>query len=415
MFVTSAEQRAGLLVAIITGGRPKLEQRPTGEFVADMKAAGVGDVVWVVSDRDADGYERDDCDLAVYSHKKFAYPYAREHWMRVEPPEPDGFYGAFPGREWACREAERRGFWGVLQLDDNILRVALRRVSKTGIRVTHENGGMGLVVDMLAAMALSTNARTVGAQLGSVNPTKYDAPKLIRPGFPYSLFIERVGPTREPWYGPYEDDITHSFQYGDRADGATAAVMPGLVYAKESKSTTGMRAKYDATRSVQLQRLMPQGAKVGVRASRSNGRGGPRVFHTMPPGAIRNPVTVRNRRLYTAAAARMGELTTAWFAAEMAYNQGKSGKRLERLESTAEYVLRMLNQRGFAQGDFCAADIRPILAQTRFPNDRKVAAPLQALAADGRLVQVGPTAGLSTRYTVATSELAAQVSSGMSA
>jgi hypothetical protein len=328
MFVTSAEQRAGLLVAIITGGRPQLKQRPTGLMVEAMREAGVGDIVWVVSDRDADSYESDGCDLAVYSHREFAYPYARKHWMRVEPPEPDGFYGAFPGREWACREAERRGFWGVLQLDDNILRVAFRRVSAAGIRTARNEGGMGLIIDFLAAMTLSTNARTVGAQLGAVNPTKYDAQKLIRPGFPYSLFIEQVGRGREPWYGPYEDDITHSFQYGDRADGVTAAVMPGLVYAKESKSTTGMRAKYDATRSVQLQRLMPQGAKLGIRASKSNGRGGPRVFHTMPPGAIRNPITVRDRRLYGATQRRFDELTEAWMAEELEQNRQKVLKRL---------------------------------------------------------------------------------------
>lgn len=327
MFVTSAEQRKGLLVAIITGGRRNLAQRPTAKFIPDLRAAGVGDIVWVVSDRDAPDYERDDCDMAVYPHR-WAYEYAREHWMRVEPPDPDGFYGAFPGREWACLEAERRGFWGVLQLDDNITQIAFCRGTKASVRTATEHGGLGLYADLLGAGALSTNAATVGAQLNAVNPSA--TPPIIRPGFPYSCFIEKVGPTREHWYGPYEDDITHAFQYGDRADGVTAAVMPTLTYRKESKSKTGMRANYDHTRSKQLQRIMPQGAKVGVRATKSNGQGEPRVFHTMRAGAIRNPVTVSDPALFQALKARMGDLIQTWYAREAEENRAKVKTRLAR-------------------------------------------------------------------------------------
>lgn len=325
MFVTSAEQRGGLLAAIITGGRPQLKERPTAKFLDSLRPAGVAAVVWVVSDRDAPAYERDDRDLAVYSHD-WAYQYAREHWMSTTPPDPTGFFGAFPGREWACLEAERRGCWGVLQLDDNIVRLCLFKGGAAAVNVVG-NGGMGLFADLLAAGALSTNARTVGAQLDAVITEKH---RLIRPGFPYSLFVEKVGPGREHWYGPFEDDITHSFQYGDRADGATAAVMPMLHYAKESKSKTGMRAEYNQTRSVQLQRLIPQGAKIGIKATKSNGRGGPRVFHTMPPGAIRNPVTVRDRTLYRALEARLERLGQEWFEAERAANRAKVMQRLAR-------------------------------------------------------------------------------------
>lgn len=329
MFATSAEQRSGLLVAIITGGRSQIQERPTAKYIDQLRAAGVADVVWAVSDRDAPRYERDGCDLAVYPHR-WAYEYARGHWMGTTPPDPDGFFGAFPGREWACLEAERRGCWGVLQLDDNIKRITFRRVTGASLRVLAEAGGLSLFADVLAAMALSTNARTVGARLGSANPAASDTRPMIRPGFPYSCFIERVGLGREHWFGPFEDDITHSFQYGDRADGATAAVMPWLFYEKESKSTTGMRAKYDATRSVQLQRLIPQGASVGIQASKSNGRGGPRVFHKMKPGAIRNPVVVRDRRLYQSAADRLNRLTEQWYAAEVDANRTKVMKRLAR-------------------------------------------------------------------------------------
>lgn len=331
MFVTSTEQRAGLLVVIVTGGRPKLDQRPTARFVPQLRAAGVHDVVWAVSSHEADDYEPcPDTDLAVYP-REWALDYARQHWMLPEPPADDAFLGAFPGREWACLEAERRGCWGVLQLDDNIITLAYgTRTARSSYHVSRENGGMSLHVDVLAAMALSTNARMVGAQLSAVNTGNKS---LIRPGFPYSLFIERVGDGREHWYGPYEDDITHAFQYGDRHDGVTAAVVPVLRYQKESKSKTGMRAKYDHTRSVQLQRLMPHSASIGVRASRSNGRGGKRVFHAMTNEAIRNPVRVRDPEMYTRISERANRLIEEWFTAEVDFNRDKVRQRLAKHEA----------------------------------------------------------------------------------
>lgn len=202
MYVTSAEQRGGLLVAIISGGRPRLSQRPTAQFVSQLRAVGVRDVVWVVSDHEADGYEEHpDAPIVTYP-RDWAYEYARDHWMRVEPPDPEGFFGAFPGREWACLEAERRGCWGVLQLDDNLTVLALGRGTAAAQRVIRDNGGMGLYVDLLAAVVLATNARTCGAQLNAViNPQMIVA----RAGFPYSLFVEQVGDGREHWFGPYEE------------------------------------------------------------------------------------------------------------------------------------------------------------------------------------------------------------------
>ena len=323
MFVTSDEQRGGLLVAIISGGRPKLTQRPTAQFVEDLRAAGVQDVVWVVSDHEADDYEPCPGTQIVTYPRTWAFEYASEHWMRVEPPDPEGFFGAFPGREWACLEAERRGCWGVLQLDDNINLLTMVRGTPAGFQTVRENGGMGLFVDMLAAVALSTNARTVGGQLDSVVIIE---PHVARTGFPYSLFVERVGAGREHWFGPYEDDITHSFQYGTRADGATAAVVTLLRYRKESKSKTGMRAKYDSTRSRQLQRLFPQLSKVVAKASKSNGRGGPRVFHHMLPGAIRNPLTIHDPVLFDQARKRISGLLMVWFDREKERNQAKVRK-----------------------------------------------------------------------------------------
>jgi hypothetical protein len=249
--------------------------------------------------------------------------------MRVEDPDPDaGFYGAFPGREWACREAERRGYWGVLQLDDNIETLRFMRGSGASIQFVWNKGGMGLYADLLTGIARSTNAATVGAQLAAVIPSRSESRQIVRPGFPYSCFIEKVGPGREEWYGPYEDDITHAFQYGNRADGVTSAVMPLLTYAKENKSKTGMRAKYDSTRSVQLQRMVPESAKIGIRQTRSNGKGDPRVFHTMAPGAIRNPVTISDPAQFGRVKDRLQDLIREWFELEKESNRAKVRRRL---------------------------------------------------------------------------------------
>jgi hypothetical protein len=290
MFATSDEDRAGLLVAVVTGGRPLLKQRTTHRYFPGIRRAGVHDIVWVARERDAEKLEDDGTEIVAYP-ERWAFEYARDHWMNPQMPvEEGGFYGAFPGREWACREAERRGCWGVLQLDDNIDRVLFMADTRGGRAVFEANGGIAMVADILAGVALSTNAWSVGGQLSSVPPEGRII--VARPGFPYSLFVERVGEGREEWYGPFEDDITHSLQYGSRADGATAAVVPLLRYHKEQGSKTGMRAKYDQGRSRQLQALNPHAASVGVNRRRSNGQGTPRVYHRLPGGAIRNPLAM---------------------------------------------------------------------------------------------------------------------------
>lgn len=332
MFVTSAEQRAGLLIAVVSGSRFPLKERPTAKCLDALRDAGFP-TIWSVDERDAPRYERDSHEVSAYPHE-WAYEYARKHWMQPVPPEPDGFLGAFAGREWAALEAERRGCWGWMNLDDNIVRFGFRRGSLAGCQLIGQHGRAVIHADLLAAVALSTNAYTVGAQLEAVSTGASGARVTARPGFPYSCFVERVGPDREPWVGPFEDDIMHALQYGDRADGATAALIPSLLYKKEAKSKTGFRAHYDATRSVQLQRLMPQGAKIRIQATRSNGRGEARVFHKMPPGAIRNPLLIHNRPLFQAVENRVRQLTEEWLVLEKERNREKVHERLAKSQET---------------------------------------------------------------------------------
>lgn len=334
---TSPEQRAGVLVCVITGGRPELRHRPTAKFLPALRDAGVADVLWVVSDQDAPGYEDDGNPLCVYP-REWAEEYARDHWMQPEPPQPGAFLGAFPGREWACREAERRGCTAVLQLDDNIERLTFLRAS--ALPFVGTQGGMAMHLDLLLGVLLSTNAWTVGGQLDAVAPSSKQARQVARAGFPYSLFLERVGPGREEWFGPFEDDITHSLQYGSRPDGATAAIMPTVLYKKENQRANGMRKHYTDTRALQLQRLFPESAKINVRQTRSNGRGTPRVFHTMPAGAIRNPLIVRDPALYQRVADRLSELAVLWADAEKQAVREKVRRRAVQAGKMREQRLR---------------------------------------------------------------------------
>ena len=69
MFVTSETDREGLLVAVISGGRPRLSERPTAKFLKDLEESGFRNIIWVVSEKDAPSYERDDYEVCVYSNQ----------------------------------------------------------------------------------------------------------------------------------------------------------------------------------------------------------------------------------------------------------------------------------------------------------------------------------------------------------
>jgi len=304
MSLTPADKLTGVLPVVISGGRPQLRQRTTARFLSDLHGI-TADPVWVVMDKDAVSYEGDGHEIATYP-RGWAEEYAAAHWTALRPPEPGGFLGAFPGREYACRLAEERGHWAVLQLDDNIDRLDCFRRTPAGKRIAAFHGGMGMFADVLTAVTLSTNGCMTGAFLGSVSPAR--KLRVSRIGFPYSLFLERTGPGREHWYGPFEDDITHAYQYGGGAAPGTALVVPALVYHKENTSKSGMRAKYNSERSVALQRMFPETASIGVRKAHSNGEGAPRVFHKMGRGAIRTPMVITDHSLYSTVASQIRSL-----------------------------------------------------------------------------------------------------------
>lgn len=252
-----------LLVCIISGGRPRPEQRPTDGYLRELQQ--LGPVEYVVREDQAGDYTiPSDTTLNTYP-VPWADEYAESHWRHPRAVfTPGGFHGAFTGREWAMRTAEERGFDAVLQLDDNINALGPINANANNRAASTSPQRMFRAASELL---LSSNVMMLGLQLASVAPAK--AP-LLRTGFPYSAFWEQAGAGRMPYFGPFEDDIMHAMEYGlNGGPGRTVGIIPHLTYAKESKSKTGMRAHYNTERGLELPRRYPRNARI-VEARRTS-------------------------------------------------------------------------------------------------------------------------------------------------
>lgn len=313
-----------VLVAVVTGGRPRLEDRPTTKLFAALAENGLTDVEWVVRSDHAESYERDEHPVNIYP-VEWADAYSRAHWRHPTFAwEAGGFHGAFPGREWAMRTAEDRGYEAVLQLDDNVCRVGLMANPDTPYRKDAMTGGRALA--LLPELALSTNAWMLGPQLNAV----FDVGKLrlIRPGYPYSCYVERVGPGRMPYYGPFEDDIMHALEYALHGGVMrTAAVCEVFRYQKRHGTRDGMRSHYDPGRGLEIARRYPRNVKL---------RKGYRTTSTRPTGTgVRHilntrgftPVRVTDRVRFQAVETEIRAAVQAALKAERDWNQAKITRR----------------------------------------------------------------------------------------
>jgi len=326
LFVTPADQLAGILPAVISGGRPRLADRPTARFLPALHDV-TQDPVWIVRDDDAPGYERDGHEVITYP-LDWAEQYAGEHWTSHVPYGAGAFLGAFCGREHACRVAEQRGCWAVLLLDDNLRRLAFIVQFRAGVDAAAAGGGLALFADLLAAVTLSTNGHMTGAHLDAIHQTAFRTDLLARTGYPYSLYLERTGPGRPPYCGPTEDDILHAIAWDQPGTTATTLLVPSLRYMKDHGGRTGMRGHYDSTRSVGLQRVAPQASKLTVMSAHANGSGGPRVFHRTRP--VRTPKVITDRELYDAACRKVEQLGAQMYAGHRQYRAAKLRERAAR-------------------------------------------------------------------------------------
>jgi|SRR5215831_7704310 len=330
MSVTPTGKLAGILPVAISGNRPALRDRKTARFLGSLVGV-TADPVWLVRDDRAGGYDRDGFEVATFP-ADWAEEFAAGHWIGDVPyAGPGGFLGCFTEREAAVRLAAERGFWAVLQLDDNLARLGAFFGGQPGVEVVRRRGGLGFYADILAAVTLATNSKMTGASLDAVHPGS-QVGVFARAGFPYSLFIERADREDErlPYFGPIEEDILHAYQYGSGADDATAALVLPLHYRKDMSVGGGMRPGYaDHKRTVGIQRVAPDAVKLGVRAKHANGRGGPRVFHTLRPWAW-TPLAVYDEPLYLAAADVMREVAGEVMAEHRENCAAKVARRAER-------------------------------------------------------------------------------------
>jgi hypothetical protein len=315
------------LVCIITGGRPALQDRPTRQFTDSLHAAGLSDVEWVIRKDQAPAYERDDLPLNIYP-TTWASSYAKGQWRHPTAVwEPGGFFGAFPGREWAMRTAEDRGYSAVLQLDDNIDVIGLLNANQPAFRSVMNPGAL---LRLLAEVTLSTNSWMTGAQLSSVVPKGLTA--LVRPGYPYSAFTERTGPGRMPYHGPFEDDIMHALEYGlYGGPHRTAGVVDVIRYNKEHKARAGgMRSRYDASRGLEIANRYPQNVRIGMGPRTSGTKDSARgVRHFLNTRGFTG-ITVTDVSRFQAADTALRDGVTAALQAKRQWDRDKMKRRATR-------------------------------------------------------------------------------------
>lgn len=334
MSVTPTDSLAGVLPVVISGRRPLLSHRTTRRLLPFLLGK-TADPVWLVRDDEAPTYERDQYEIVTFP-REAAEEFAKDHWLGPDRYEYGTFLGCFTQREWACRVAAERGYWAVLELDDNIQRLSAFAAREGSNRVVRQAGGLGMFADILAAVTLSTNSRMTGAMLMSINPAS-EPRRFARAGFPYSLYLERVDkPDRDPYYGPIEEDILHAYHYMSAPNDATAALVRPLLYSKEHQRSkeSGMRQAYkNQRRSAGLQLVNPELCKVGVHKGHSNGLGSARIFHKMTSSAIRTPLVVKDQSLFDAAAAYVTELRDKEIAPAL---QQSSAKMLHKRAASAD-------------------------------------------------------------------------------
>jgi hypothetical protein len=313
-----------VIASVITGGRPKISDRPTAQFFPELKAAGF-DIEWVVRGDHAAEYEPDAQPFNVYT-PAWANTYARGHWRHPTVKwEPGGFFGAAPGREWAMQSAEERGYDAVLQLDDNITHLGLLTCSHPACRAAM---APGVMLSLLAELAASTNAMMLGAQLNSAVPR--GKVKMARVGFPYSCFIEKCGPGRMPYYGPFEDDIMHAMEYGlHGGPGRTAGVVEVMRYLKESQSKTGMRKHYNHARGLELPRRYPNNAKLRVsnKTTSPNAKDGAKAVRHFLSNRGFTPIRVTDPARYTTAEKQVRLAVAEAQRLKVEWDRGKIRKR----------------------------------------------------------------------------------------
>jgi len=76
--------------------------------------------------------------------------------------------------------------------------------------------------------------------------------------------------------------------------------------------------------------MFPESTKFMVRATRSNGKGDPRVFHYLSPGAIRTPLHITDQVLFKAVSDEIGVLADEFSDSHRKYLAEKVNRRAAR-------------------------------------------------------------------------------------
>ena len=150
-------------------------------------------------------------------------------------------------RSYAIKYAREHGYDYLVQLDDNILQLAIESmVEKDGITARRRILGIHLFEDfvkMFEAVLDNTNAAMVGCQLNGMSSPEA---KFLAERYCYSIFMLNLSCCPDVFQGDFEDDIEYRLKCAQI--GRPVVQIPWMRYGKvgqqKNKDLTGCRAEY---------------------------------------------------------------------------------------------------------------------------------------------------------------------------
>ena len=150
-------------------------------------------------------------------------------------------------RSYAIKYAREHGYDYLVQLDDNIIKLAIETYGeKDGTTIRRRVIGIDLFddfVEMFACVLDNTNAAMVGCQLHGIGTPEE---KFLIERYCYSIFMLNLSCCPDVFHGDFEDDIEYRLKCAQM--GRPVVQIPCMRYGKtgqqKTKDLTGCRAEY---------------------------------------------------------------------------------------------------------------------------------------------------------------------------
>ena len=221
-----------ILIAEISGKRPgTYKQRPTELFETAYDK--------VIISNNSDGY--------TTTWPIVNVPGDYRQWYIDNHKNSENAWYAPMNRSYAIKYAREHGYDYLVQLDDNILQLAIETYSeKDGVAGRRRILGIRLFEDfvtMFASVLDNTNAAMVGCQLNGMSTPEN---KFLAERYCYSIFMLNLSCCPNVFQGDFEDDIEYRLKCAQL--GRPVLQLPWMRYGKigqeKNKDLTGCRAEY---------------------------------------------------------------------------------------------------------------------------------------------------------------------------